>query len=158
VGGDFRTQGEYGGRNTAVTLPPSEVAMVRRVLDAVTAIVTRYQLPLTPVTPGQVGQVLPAAMPPDALLFARLDFLRLTPEVRADFGEGASGTVPRSAAASDPRSASDSPIARLPGDADDSGLLLLEAELIEPCLFLRESGGRAAGALADAIARRVDAL
>jgi len=159
AGGDFRTQGEYGGRNTVVALSAGEVAMVRRVLEAITSIVTRYQLPLTPVTPGQAAQVLPAAMPGDALLFARLDFLRLTPEVRADFGAGASGTVPRSATASDPRSESESPIARLPGaEADDSGLLLLEAEVIEPCLYLAESGGRAATALADAIAHRAAAL
>lgn len=104
--GGFKTQEEYGGQQSRVDLTPAETALVLRVLDAAAAAVQR----------SKVGgdAAAPAARPGDLFPIARVDFLRAPPSLRAEaFGSDAASV----------------------GDDGGADLLLLELEVIEPCLF-----------------------
>jgi hypothetical protein len=151
VAGDFKTQEEYGGLQAKVQLTADEAGTVSRILTAAKSIVEKYELPSTPISPAQIQDVLPHVLPADALMVARVDFLRLTPEAYEDvFEAGASGTVERSVKTSDARCEGTSPIATVSRDS----LLLLELEVIEPALFLSHHP-EAAEALATAIEQRL---
>jgi hypothetical protein len=77
VAGDFRTQEEHGGVPTRVELTAAEVAAVQRVLAGATSVVEQHVMPVTPVSPTLPAGMLPRPLPPGALLFARVDFLRV---------------------------------------------------------------------------------
>lgn len=166
--GDFRTQEEFGGRPVRATLTHEEEAMVHRVLAAARSVVEQRMLPVTPISPTVPAQVLPRPLPADALLIARLDFLRLTPEAAgAAFGSHepmvAQPFVP--AETGTPGSTAEpiiSPTMQLraggtPPPATPSPqrtpLLLLELEIVEPSLFFKTNPG-AADTLAAAIDKR----
>jgi len=123
--GDFRTQEEYGGVQRKVALTPAEEALVYRVLAAAQQVVEAKQPPTSPITMGQLHTLLPRKLPKGSLLIARVDFLRLTPEAYA-------AAFP-----------SHAPASRISPEA--TPLLLLELEVIEPCLFFGVDAYGAAG-------------
>ncbi len=160
--GEYRTQEEHGGKPQALSLTSEEgkraAEMALRVVSAARSCVETFEPPLTPHSPAHFDSLLPRALPSDAFLLARVDFLRLTKDAHervfadADAGAGAgAGADARAPSSSSPRpSPSPSP--------SSSPLLLLELEIIEPCLFFgTDASSAAADRLALAIARRMRA-
>jgi hypothetical protein len=100
---------------------------VYRVLEAAQQVVEAKQPPTSPITMGQLHTLLPRKLPKGSLLIARVDFLRLTPEAYA-------AAFPSRA-----------PASRISPEV--TPLLLLELEVIEPCLFFGvDAYGSAGGA------------
>lgn len=130
--GEYRTQEEHGGTPAGVPVTPYMRACAEGVLAAARRVVG-----------GDAG-----ALPVEALPIARVDFLRVPPPAAAGGdGSGAEGAAARAASATDV-------------DTDGSTLLLLELEVIEPCLFFscsRRSGG-GDGAPPPAATRLVDLI
>lgn len=147
--GDYRTQEEHGGVPSLITLSPAEVGLVQHALATMLHCVEAVEPPLdVPFSPAHFDTVLPMALPQDALMIARADFLRLDeatyaaafcePDpVAAEGHPGVVSAVPRPDPAAHP-------------------LLLLEMEVIEPCLFMGLQPS-VAEAVADAIERRFHA-
>ncbi|RYG55785.1 hypothetical protein EON66_04455 [archaeon] len=154
--GDFRVQASFGGSTEAITLTAEETTFVEKILQSAKQIVEAYELPSTPLSPAQSAHVLPRVLPSDGLLCGRVDMLRLTPKAYADvFEDEAVGLACDSVPSSDPRSSSDSPIARV--SPQSSPLLLLELEVIEPCMYFRVYP-HLAEEVADAIGARLKKL
>lgn len=137
--GDFRCQEEYKAiaMRQEITAPVQK--LVERVLEGALAAVEKLQPPLdTPSSPSAAPTILPSPLPPTPLLFARCDFLPITPYLHERvFGKGYEGRVPCQS--------------RTP-------LLMLEVELIEPALFFKEAlayGVDLPSALVDAIIREI---
>jgi hypothetical protein len=104
--GDFRCQAEWGATATTTTLLPEEHALVHRTLRDALRCVTLTEAPRAVDYSNAASSQGPINS--DTLLFARLDFLRLTP-TRANSSDSFSHI--------------------------SAPLLLLELELIEPVLY-----------------------
>lgn len=159
VKGDFRSQEEYGGVQRKITLTAAEEAHVMQVLEVAKSVIGSSQPPSSPVTPGQVhtfgGGRDSNPLPDDALMIARVDFLRFSEEAAASVGHHTA----ISAAPADQINASPSDdgivVSGTPLSLEKTPLLLLELEVIEPCLFFGVDAKGIAGAGAPkAIAQR----
>ena len=137
--GDFRCQEEHKAvaMRREITAPVRR--LVERVIEGALAAVERLQPPLdTPSSPSAAPTILPSPLPSTPLLFARCDFLPITPHLHERlFGKGYEGRVPLQ-----PR----------------TPLLMLEVELIEPALFFKEAlsyGVNLPSALVNAIVKEL---
>lgn len=141
--GSWKCQQEYGATaRLLVPVPPLVADLALRIVEAARIAVESEMPSLTPPTsPGAAeaaSRSPPTPLPPWAILVARVDLLRVTPEMltvifktAAERGEATP-------------------------DASRTPYLLLEAELLEPALFFKEAaaaGIDAAGYLVDALLR-----
>ena len=91
--GDFRCQEEFGALASCISATPQLEKLTDRVLEAVCSIVETTQPRLdSPRSPSGAPFSLPAALPPKAIVCARVDLLPLTPELHgAVFGADGRG-------------------------------------------------------------------
>jgi hypothetical protein len=149
--GSWRCQEEFGAVATVVPISPLVEELVLRIVQtARSAAETAVPCLTTPSSPGAAesfSQQSSCALPQRAILVARVDLLRLTPEMATIlFATGGDATT---TTASSHHHRPD--LSRTP-------YLLLEAEMIEPALFFKEAakaGIDAAGNLVNAIVREL---
>lgn len=116
IAGGFKTQEEFGGQQSRVDITPAEAALVMRVLEASAAAVQRSKAAALAgaAAAGAASMPVEVVRPGDLFPIARVDFLRAPPALRSEaFGSDAASV----------------------GDDGGADLLLLELEVIEPCLF-----------------------
>ena len=152
--GSWRCQEEFGAVATVVPISPLVEDLVLRIVQAARlAVETAVPSLMTPSSPGAaeaLSHQVSTSLPRRAILVARVDLLRLTPEM---------ATILFAASASAASSSTtDKDTTHHHPDLSRTPYLLLEAELIEPALFFKEAamaGIDAAGKLVTAIVREL---